>query len=74
MLEALKLACGGDEDVGWNLGPEDYEEWQVLGYDERRHCVIGGAASYFSGMAALCFVRVNDGVLERVRAELGKEA
>jgi len=66
LLEALALLCGGNPDLGWQLQPgEDYEEQQCLGYDPSRHVIIGSAASYRSGMAALIFVRLLEGGLER---------
>ena len=66
LLEALALVCEGNEDLGWQLEPgEDYEDRQVLGYDAGRHVVIGSAASFRSGMAALSFVRLLEGALER---------
>jgi hypothetical protein len=72
LLEALSLACGGDAGLGWQLEPgEDYEDHQLLGYDPGRHIVIGSATNYRSGMAALVFVRLIEGGLERAGQRAG---
>lgn len=71
LLDALTLLCGGNPDLGWQLEPgEDYEERQVLGYDHRRHVVIG-SAGYRSGLGALIFVRLLAGGLERAGRRAG---
>ncbi len=72
LLQALALACGGNEDVGWQLEPgEDYQDRQVLGYDPNRHVVLGSADTFRSGMAALCFVKLTEGALERAGERAG---
>jgi hypothetical protein len=68
LLEALSLACGGNPDLGWNLQPgEDYQDYAVLGYDPARHVIVGSATTFRSGMAALLFISLKEGGLERAR-------
>jgi hypothetical protein len=71
LLEALSLVSGGNPDLGWQLEPgEDYEDKQVLGYDVARHVIVGSAATFRSGMGALCFVHLTEGALERAAGRL----